>query len=148
MKNSLEDRVARLEAVEEIRLLKYRYAALCDRQYDPDGLAGLFTPDGVWDGGDAYGTHRGRAEISAYWRSCAEAIPFAIHMIVNHIVEVIDPDLHATGSCHLFQPMTLEGEPHWAGVRYDEVYRRENGQWLFASVTLTTLLLARHREGW
>ncbi len=37
--------------IEQIKQLKHRYCAYCDEQYDPDGIASLFTEDGVWDGG-------------------------------------------------------------------------------------------------
>jgi hypothetical protein len=37
---TLEERVQRLEDIEDIRRLKIRYAELCDAHYDdPDGLA-------------------------------------------------------------------------------------------------------------
>jgi len=36
-----------LESIEAIKKLKARYCALCDNQYDADGLATLFTEDAV-----------------------------------------------------------------------------------------------------
>ena len=41
----LERRLQALEDAEAIRNLKARYAALCDAQYDADGIAMLFTED-------------------------------------------------------------------------------------------------------
>jgi hypothetical protein len=38
-----------LEGAEAIRNLKARYAALCDNQYDADGIASLITDDAVWE---------------------------------------------------------------------------------------------------
>jgi uncharacterized protein (TIGR02246 family) len=145
---TLEDRVRRLEEIEEIRRLKLTYAALCDDSYRPEALAGLFTPDGVWDGGDSYGVYRGREEIAGYWRGCADSIPFAIHLILNHIVDIVAPASAATGTCHLLQPMTLNGQATWAAVRYDEKYVVHDGEWRFAESRLTTLLLAPHASGW
>ena len=145
---STEQRLQRLEDLEAIRHLKLEYAALCDASYDAVPLAELFTPDGVWDGGDEYGVYRGREEIAGYWRACADSIPFAIHMILNHAVEVASPGRAATGRCHLFQPMTLDGKPTWAAVRYDEEYAVHEGRWRFVSMKLTTLLLASHADGW
>lgn len=144
----LAQRLRRLEAIEEIRRLKLTYAALCDDSYRPEALAQLFTPDGVWDGGEAYGVYRGREEIAGYWRACAESIPFAIHLILNHIVDITELATSATGTCHLLQPMTLNGEATWAAVRYDEKYAVHDGRWQFAESRLTTLLLAPHAAGW
>ena len=45
----IERRLQVLEDAEAIRNLKARYAALCDNQYDADGIAGLFTEDAVWE---------------------------------------------------------------------------------------------------
>ncbi len=44
---SLEQRISRLEAIEQIRAMKAVYCDLCDRGYDPDGLAALFIDDAV-----------------------------------------------------------------------------------------------------
>ena len=41
----MERRLQLLENAEAIRNLKARYAALCDNQYDADGIASLFTED-------------------------------------------------------------------------------------------------------
>ena len=56
----LEQRLRVLEDVEEIKRLKAQYAALCDNNYDCDGIAALFTSDGIWDGSDL-GRTEGRA---------------------------------------------------------------------------------------
>jgi SnoaL-like domain len=45
--STLEERVQRLEDIEDIRRLKIRYAQFCDAQYDPDGIASCFTDDAV-----------------------------------------------------------------------------------------------------
>jgi len=45
----IERRLQVLEDAEAIRNLKARYAALCDNQYDADGIAMLFTEDALWE---------------------------------------------------------------------------------------------------
>ena len=59
MSGSLERRLARLEAAEEIRQLKARYAEVCDTGYEPERMVPLFTADAVWDGGERFGADRG-----------------------------------------------------------------------------------------
>ena len=44
----LEQRRQVLEDAEAIRNPKVRYDALCDRQYDADRIAMLFTEDALW----------------------------------------------------------------------------------------------------
>lgn len=46
---ALERRVRALEDANAIRNLKARYAAYCDDQYNPDGIASLFAEDAVWE---------------------------------------------------------------------------------------------------
>jgi SnoaL-like domain len=43
------ERIERRLDAEAIRNLKARYAALCDNQYDADGIAMLFAEDALWE---------------------------------------------------------------------------------------------------
>lgn len=68
----LEKRVHKLEDRAAIEELVYRYRQLCDENYDPDGLADLFTEDALWkvasaDGGRDFGEHRGRDAIRKFF---------------------------------------------------------------------------------
>jgi hypothetical protein len=74
----LERRVQALEDAEAIRNLKARYAALCDQQYDPDGIAALFTEDALWDS-PGLGRFEGREAIRNFFRSASGIFSFAIH---------------------------------------------------------------------
>jgi SnoaL-like domain len=72
----LEQRVQALEDVNAIRHLKARYAAYCDDQYNPDGLAALFTEDAgtlgaVGQGGMPVTADPIRGSITA---PCADAV--------------------------------------------------------------------------
>ena len=49
---TLEQQVARLAAIEDIKQMKAQYCAYADHGYDPEGMASLFTEDAIWDGGD------------------------------------------------------------------------------------------------
>jgi len=61
----IERRLQVLEDAEAIRNLKARYAALCDNQYDADGIASLFTEDAVWES-PALGRFEGREAIRSF----------------------------------------------------------------------------------
>jgi ketosteroid isomerase-like protein len=143
----IERRIAILEDIEAIRRLKLKYARLCDTGYDADALAALFTEDAVWDAGDL-GSVRGRAEIRAYWQQTAENVPFAVHYISNHTVDVAPDGSTAGGTCYLWQPMTMNGQALWAAVVYDERYVKQAGDWLFEEMRLTTRMLTPYEEGW
>jgi hypothetical protein len=63
----LERRLQALEDAEAIRNLKARYAALCDAQYDADGIAMLFTEDALWES-PGLGRFEGREAIRGFFR--------------------------------------------------------------------------------
>src|ERR1700750_1486422 len=76
MVRSIEERLARLEAIEDIKALKARYCALCDADYEPDGLAALFLPDAVWES-ETFGRYEGREAIRTFFRGVSSDIRFA-----------------------------------------------------------------------
>ena len=147
---SLEDierRLKALEDIEEIKRLKARYCAYCDDNYDADGIANLFTEDAVWDGG-IRGNAEGREGIRDFFIRAPQRLPFAVHMVMNPIVEV-DGD-EAKGTWYLFQACTFaEGNRAvWGSGRYDEEYVRVNGEWKFRSLKLTSNFWTPFDQGW
>src|SRR5260370_34074986 len=78
----LERRLQALEDAEAIRNLKVRYAALCDKQYDADGIAMLFTEDAVWER-PGLGRFEGREAIRGFFRGASGICSFAIHYSLN-----------------------------------------------------------------
>lgn len=67
----LAQHIQTLESIEAIKQLKARYCALCDDQYDANGIASLFTEDAVWDGGN-FGRHEGREAIRKFFQGASE----------------------------------------------------------------------------
>jgi hypothetical protein len=148
---SIEERLARLEAVEEIKALKARYCALCDANYEPDGLAAMFLPDAVWDGG-LFGRYEGREAIRAFFAGISGSIRFAAHLVLNPIIEVQSAEA-ATGQWRLIMPCTVtaddgKAEARWLLSAYDEVYARYEGEWLFRSLKVTVNFYSPHLKGW
>ena len=83
----IERRLHLLEDTEAIRNLKARYAALCDNQYDADGIASLFTEDAVWES-PALGRFEGREAIRNFFTEASGIFSFAIHYSLNGHIEV------------------------------------------------------------
>jgi ketosteroid isomerase-like protein len=83
----LERRLQALEDAEAIRNLKARYAALCDNQYDADGIAILFTEDALWES-PGLGRFEGREAIRGFFRGASKIFSFAIHYSLNGQIEV------------------------------------------------------------
>lgn len=145
-KLTLEQRIQRLEDIEALKTLKYRYAEYCDSDYNPDLLAPLFTEDAIWDG-DVLGRAEGRDAIRAFFAVASKAMPFAIHHVSNPAIE-IDGD-RATGTWLLWQPCVhASGPALWIAGRYQDEYRRVDGVWRFASVTIRPNMISPYEAGW
>ena len=149
--NELERTVAKLQAAEEIRKLKARYAAVCDTGYSPDRMVPLFTKDAVWDGGK-FGRHVGIDAIYAFFDGVSRDIVWALHYMIAPIVEVGDDLESATGSWYLWQPCTVvapEGpRAVWLTGTYADRYRKEDGAWRFSEVKLDCQTISPIDEGW
>ncbi len=147
---SLEDverRLETLEDIEAIKRLKARYCAYCDDNYDADNLVNLFTEDAVWEA-DMRGRVEGSEEIRNFFIKAHQRLPFAIHIVMNPIIEV-DGD-KAKGTWYLFQACThAEGnQAVWGSARYDEEYVRVNGEWKFKNLKLTSFFWTPYDQGW
>ncbi len=144
----IEKRLGVLEDVEEIKRLKRKYCAYCDDNYDADALAELFVEDAVWDGGALRPRINGREAIREFFVAAKERLPFAIHMVLNPIIEVNGDT--AKGTWYLFQPCTFaEGNRAvWGSARYDEEYVRVDGRWMFKNLALTSFFWTPFDEGW
>ena len=143
----IERRLRALEDAAEIKRLKARYCAYGDDDYDEDNIAKLFVDNAGWEGG-SFGRYEGRDEIRNFFVNAPKMLPFAIHMVMNPIIEV-DGDT-ATGIWYLFQACTFaEGERAvWGSARYDEEYIRVDGAWRFKSLKLTSHFWTPFDEGW
>jgi hypothetical protein len=145
---TLEERVQRLEDIEAIRRLKIRYAGLCDAQYDPDGLAALFTDEAVWDGGSAFGVHQGKSAIRAFFAGVSEQITFALHYMSGHIIDIAPSGTEASGTWYLYVPATMNGRAIWLAATYNDRYRKVGEEWLFSHVQVTVAFLTPYETGW
>src|ERR1700739_2511043 len=143
----IERRLQVLEDVEAIRNLKARYAALCDNQYDADGIANLFTGDAVWES-PGLGRFEGRGAIRSFSRGASTIFSFAIHYSLNGHIEV-DGDT-AGATWYLFMPCTVTAgnQAMWrAGIDH-ETYARVAGIWMFRHKRSEPLMSVPFETGW
>lgn len=148
---SLEQRLDRLESIEAIKQLKAVYCMYCDAKYDPEGICSLFTADGVWDGGEAFGRYEGTDQIRKFFESISGDIVFAAHLVLNPIITV-DGD-KARGRWWLHMPCTAineSGKPEgrWLLSEYDEQYVRRDGKWKFKELRLDVKYYVPHLQDW
>jgi len=145
-------RIARLQAAEEIRALKARYAEVCDTGYDPGRMEPFFTQDAVWDGGERFGRYEGIDAIKGFFADISSQIVWALHYMVAPLLEIAEDAETATGTWYLWQPCTVavESGPQavWLTGRYTDRYRREDGRWKFSEVVLDVQTISPFEDGW
>jgi ketosteroid isomerase-like protein len=130
MDTTLAERVDRLEQIDALKQLKYRYCAAVDANYDADAIAAMFTEDGVWDGGDL-GYYSGRDAIRESFMDPNATVQWMRHCVFNPIIELTGnlarcqwymwlPKITSDGTSRTFQ----------GGTHMDQC-RRVDGTWLF-----------------
>lgn len=136
MNEDMEQKVQRLIDIEDIKILKRKYAAFCDDDYNPDAISELFTEDAVWDGGPI-GYAETRQGIKEFFTASSSRVKSAMHYIVNPIIEVAGNE--ATGQWYLWQPMVTkeDNQAMWLIATYDDIYLRQDEKWLFQHVKIT-----------
>ena len=154
MKENLtaEQRLKRLEDIDAIQKLKARYCNYCDGGWDRpthdyDGIASLFTENGLWDASPLGGPAEGREAIRELFRGF-QASPFAVHYISNPIIEV-DGDT-ATGNWHLLLAITLgdDRQATWVMGNYNDEFVRTPEGWRFKALRFTPAAMTPYELGW
>lgn len=125
----VEARIARLEAVAEIRSLPAGYAQHYAR-LDTDALADLYTDQVTLRTGEVSSRDALR---KVFAESCSppRGVRMAILHVGNHLVHFTDDD-RAVGSvyCHA-EVQRGDGTFFHQAIHYGDHYRRENGVWRF-----------------
>ena len=147
----LAQTVARLQAAEDIRHLKARYARVCDTGYTASEMVPLFTKDAVWDGG-RFGRYEGIDAICAFFDGVSADITWALHYMIAPVIEVNDDLVTASGTWYLWQPCTVVGSEGpravWLSGGYADRYRKQDGAWKFSEVLLDCQTISPIEEGW
>ena len=137
--NDFARRIDRLEARAAIGELVSAYAIACD-EHDMPRLTSLFTVDASFDSPSKLMVAQGREAIAALFVKLFQIRGPAFHWTHDRFVEFDEsnPD-RATGLVLSHAETTPNGVVSIAAMRYDDVYRREGGRWLFARRTINFL---------
>jgi hypothetical protein len=151
-KADIETQIAKLQAAEDIRNLKARYAAVCDSGYPPERMAPLFTEDAVLDAGEWFGRHEGNETICRFYGEVSKRILWALHFMIAPLIEVADDLETATGNWYLWQPCTLATDDGpravWLAGTYADQYRREDGVWRFSEQVVVCEMITPVEVSW
>jgi len=137
----LEQRITRLEDIEAIKQLKARYCEICDDMHNPERIASLFAPNGIWESPD-FGMATGHAAIENLFRGFRDMFSFSQHNIMNPIIDVHGD--RATGIWYLMGPWTQTdgGKEIWMTARYDDAYVKLDGIWKYQHLHAVVRMVA------
>ncbi len=127
----LAERVARLEAREEIRDLVARYGMAVDDR-DVEALAAMFTSDATFGLADGMVANQGRQAVIDFYTERMAAFGATYHYPHSHVIDLDSdrPD-HATGVVNAHAELALDGRTLVTALRYHDRYRVEAGRWCF-----------------
>lgn len=137
MTDSLEERVARLEARCAIAELATRYALACD-EHDMEALEALFTEDAAFETPNGIMTAHGRPAIMAMFDKVLGIRGPGYHWTHDHIIRFDRGPGEASGLILSHAETTPAGVQSLAAMKYDDIYRWEDG-WRFARRRLSFL---------
>ena len=142
---TLEQRIQRLEDIEDIRRLRNRYhASLNENRYEQ--CRSLFTDDAVVELG-YLARYEGIDAIDRGFRAMGERDRFFIKQFIHsHDVEV-DGD-SATGTSYLEARYGRFGVSYVVAGRYDDVYARVDGVWKFKAMIAELFYTVPNAVGW
>ena len=151
----LETRLQRLEDAEAIRNLKMAYAKLCDEGYDAQGIVDLFAQkeDVEWVS-DVFGTHVGREGVFDWFDNVGEEIRWAVHFMINPVVELGDDGRTAKGRFYLLELATMSapggGDPDAVIMtgKYADDFVKEDGEWRFKRIEVNFEQVSNLDQGW
>lgn len=129
---ALDQRLRRVEDRLEIADLQARYTLAID-VHDLARVGQLFAREGRFRSADAVMEATGREAVCAQFAKRFEKLGFGFHVTHDHLIELdpLDGD-RATGMVSSHAEVVRQGEPMLVGMRYQDVYCREDGAWRFA----------------
>ena len=152
---ALENELGRLQDIRAIEQLKYRYAACCDRGYDPEAIAALFIDDGIWVVNGVGGDVAGREAIRAHFRDLSQSIPWALHFVIAPQVELSQDRQSATGKFYLLCLCTIaqthnsaENDAVVLTLNYADQFIKRGDHWLFKELRGTMHQASNWELGW
>lgn len=133
MTGAIEQRVARLEAIEAVKQLKYRYFRACDRK-QPEVVRACFAPGEIDLQYGRIGNFTNRDDMVAVFTELAcQPHIVEMHHGQNPEVTIVDAD-NATATWGLYYYMidTRRSLVTQLGGFYDDAYVRRDGGWVIS----------------
>tara|TARA_B100001057_G_scaffold442867_1_gene478555 strand:+ start:541 stop:1008 length:468 start_codon:yes stop_codon:yes gene_type:complete len=146
---SIEDRIDKLESIEEIKKLKHIYMKWCDVGYPPKHLGPLFVEDATWNS-ETFGHYENRKKIEDFFGGISSEICFAAHLAMNFIIDV--EGNKAKSQWRMLMPCTMIEDGNkvsrWILGDYNDTHSRVDGKWYFSSIDFVVNYNVPSQESW
>lgn len=148
----LEERIARIEAIEAIRQLIGLYALAGDRKNDRVMFSGMFTDDAMWSC-EGFGRFEGKpAILEALSDIAASRILWSLHFPASPLITIDDGLESASVFWWLWELSTMRDETgdqsSFMGGTYEAACVRVGNRWMFRKVVLSLQTITPFRDGW
>ena len=137
MDADLAERLARIEAREEIRQLVARYGMAVDDR-DIDAIGSLFAADAIFRHGDNSLVNRGRREIVDFYTDRLGSFGPTFHYPHSHVIEMISAT-EAIGVVTGHAELAIDDKTFAVALRYHDRYVIDGGAWRFAERAVAML---------
>ncbi|HQZ04150.1 MAG TPA: nuclear transport factor 2 family protein [Thauera sp.] len=143
----LEQRIARLEALEAIRQLKHRYLNACDLK-DIEAIRDCFATGPIRIDYEAVGVFEERDPFVALYQSlaCHPRVRDSHHGANPEIELLSDDTARGRWSLCYFNLDAETGLTRRLGVMYDDEYRRMDGAWKIVATRSRILAVVSGRD--
>ena len=163
MSNQLEDKIARLEReivrlndIEQIKQLRWRYSRACDDDNNVELLMPMFTQDAEIVLNPPFsGVHKGHEALERMYRDNARVngVRWTTHYYLQPIIAIAEDGCTAEASWYLRKPTTknfpdTKNEGVWLAGEYFDRYAKEDGVWKFTRIEINIRLMAPYDKGW
>ena len=139
---TLEERIQRMEDIEEIKQLKAQYCAGCDDDHNSETICALFVEDGVWDW-EQTAYCDGKAQIKEFMDNLRASgrIRNSAHMVTNPQIEVNGDRATAHWRFIMLHTDNVPGQPDRDNVQhhriigyYQDDHVKVDGKWYFQTL--------------
>jgi ketosteroid isomerase-like protein len=145
--SDLEARVKRLEDIDEIKKVKNKYC-YCVDAHDIDGILSTFAEDIKADYGPL-GTYDGIKEVRRFFTEVVtQVLPFYVHMVHNGSVEVNGDQAEGRWYFEVPANHAPSNKAVWLQGRYDDKYKKVNGEWKCSVMNCTFIYMTPYDKGW
>ncbi len=143
---SVEERVAALEAIEQIKTVKHRYLRACDRK-DAEGFRECFVAEGAVLDYGPLGAFEGAGALTEVFKRIAlgrdgegRYAVLDMHHAMNPVIELLgEGRAEGAWSLRFRQVDRVAGTEKVSAIEYDDRYELEDGRWRIRSSRVTVL---------